>query len=204
MDGGGHELYPGGGAQVGHGGHGDGHHAVGAADGSVALAEAGYDDLVNAQVVKADGDGADVHDGVHGAHLVEHDGVRRGAVRLGLRLGKLAKDGQGKLLGAGGQPRGVDDGAHVRERAVRVVVPMPVIVAVSVLVAVLGLVLVAVLVPPVVVVMVLVLVRAIFAKEPGHVVVVVLVLVVQDDVKVAGGEAALGHAAHAGLKPVDR
>lgn len=89
MDGGGHELYPGGGAQVGHGGHGDGHHAVGAADGSVALVEAGYDDLVNAEVVKADGDGADVHDGVHGAHLVEHDGVRRGAVRLGLRLGRV-------------------------------------------------------------------------------------------------------------------
>ena len=36
VDGDRHELYPGGGAQVGHGGHGDGHHAVGAANGMAA------------------------------------------------------------------------------------------------------------------------------------------------------------------------
>ena len=79
---------------------------------------------------------------------------------------------------------------------VLVLVAVLVLVLVLVLVAVLVLVLVAVAVP-------LVGFFPVLAKEPCHVVVVVLVLVVELHVEVAGIEAALCHAAHTDLEPVD-
>ena len=98
---------------------------------------------MNPQVVEADGDGADVHDGVDGTHLVEQHRVGRRAVRLGLRAGELAEDGERDVLRALRKAGCLDDGMDVRERAVRMVVTMLVLV----LVAVLMLVLVAVVVP---------------------------------------------------------
>ena len=85
---------------------------------------------------------------------------------------------------------------------------------VTMLVAVLMLVLAAVLVAVTMLVLVLVLVLVAVAvllvgffpvlpKEPRHVVVVVLMLVVKLHVEVAGVEAALCHAAHADLEAVD-
>ena len=71
-----------------------------------------------------------------------------------------------------------------------------VLVLVAVLVLVLMLVLVAVPMP-------LVGFFPVLSKEPRHVVVVVLVLVVKLHVEVAGVEAALCHAAHADLEAVD-
>ena len=107
----------------------------------------------------------------------------------------------------------------VRERAVCVVVTVGVIVVVAVsvfmvvLAAVLVFVIVVVLVAVPVLVAMLVLVAvtvplvpffSVLAKEPCHVVVVVLVLPVELHVEVAGVKAALCHAAHADLEAVDR
>ena len=156
---------------------------------------------MDSQVVEADGDGADVDDGVYGAYLVEQHRVGRRAVRLGLRAGELAEDGERDVLRALREAGRLDGGADVRERAVRMVVTMGVLVlvlvTVLVLVAMLVLVLVAVAVP-------LVGFFPVLAKEPCHVVVVVLVLVVELHVEVAGAKAALCHAAHANLEALDR
>ena len=86
--------------QVDDSGDGNGHEAVGAADGAVALGERLDYDVLNTQVVEADGDRADVDDGVDGAHLVEHDGVGRFAVSLCLGSGECGKNGEGATLGA--------------------------------------------------------------------------------------------------------
>ena len=57
-------------------------------------------DVLNTKVIEADGDRADVDDGVDGAHLVEHDGLGRFAVGLGLGGGERGKDGDRATLGA--------------------------------------------------------------------------------------------------------
>ena len=58
------------------------------------------DNILDAQVIEADGDRADVNDGVDGAHLVEQDSVGRFAVSLGLGGGEYGKNGEGATLGA--------------------------------------------------------------------------------------------------------
>ena len=66
----------------------------------MALGERLDNDIPNAQVVEADGDRADVNDGIDGAHLVKQDGVGRFAVSLGLGGGERGKDGERATLGA--------------------------------------------------------------------------------------------------------
>ena len=183
------------------------------------------------EVVEADGDRADVDDGVDGPHLVKHHSVGCGAVRGGLGFGKLAKDREGERLGARGELGALDDSADVGHRAVRVrvaVMVVVVMVAVAVLgqvvvaeldgarvlvvVRVLGIVLMRVRVLCIVRVIVLVfapvivrvLVSALVPVEPGHVVVVVLKAVGEAHVKVAGGKAALAHARHDDVKAAYR
>ena len=73
---------------------------MGTADGAVTLGERLDDNILDAQVIEADGDRADVNDGVDGAHLVEHDGLGRFAVSLGLGGGERGKDGERASLGA--------------------------------------------------------------------------------------------------------
>ena len=86
-------------AQVDDSGDGNGHKAVGTVDGSVALGERLDNDVLNTQVIEADGDRADVDDGVDGAHLVEHDGFGRFAVSLCLGISECGKNGEGTTLG---------------------------------------------------------------------------------------------------------
>ena len=119
-------------------------------------------------------------------------------MRLGLRAGELAEDGECGLLGSRREAGGLNDGVDVRKRAVRVVV------AVCMVVLVLMIVPVAVLVFMPMVVAMPVPFFPVLAKEPRHVVVVVLVLAVELHVEVAGVKAALCHAAHADLETVDR
>lgn len=87
-------------AQVDDSGDGNGHETVGTADGAVTLRELLDHDVLNTQVIEADGDRADVDDGVDGARLVEHDGPGRFAVGLGLGGGERGKDGERATLGA--------------------------------------------------------------------------------------------------------
>ena len=87
-------------AQIDDGGHRDGHKAVGTADGAVALRERLDNNILDAQVIEADGDRADVNDGVDGAHLVEHDGLGRFAVSLCLGSSEYGKNGERTTLSA--------------------------------------------------------------------------------------------------------
>ena len=87
-------------AQVDDSGDGNGHETVGTTDGTVTLGERLDHDVLNTQVIEADGDRADVDDGIDGAHLVEHDGLGRFAVSLGLGSGEYGKNGEGATLGA--------------------------------------------------------------------------------------------------------
>ena len=73
---------------------------MGTADGTVTLGERLDHDVLNTQVIEADGDRADVDDGIDGAYLVEHDGLGRFAVGLGLGGGERGKDGDRATLGA--------------------------------------------------------------------------------------------------------
>ena len=199
-------------AQVDDSGDGNGHEAVGAANGSVALGERLDNDVLNTQVIEADGDRADVDDGVDGAYFVEHDGLGRFAVRLGLGGGERSKDSERATLGAIAQLRAVDDLGDVGQGAVMmgvvvavvvVAVLMHVLVAVSMLMLVMMLVL-AMVVMVVMGVFVCVLGGRIVAVEPDHVVIVILELLCQLNIKVAGVDAMLVHARHGNLKAVDR
>ena len=87
-------------AQVDDSGDGNGHEAVGAANGAVGLGKRLDHDGLNTQVSAAVGDGAEVDDGVDGARLVEHDGLGRFAVSLGLGGGERSKDGERTTLSA--------------------------------------------------------------------------------------------------------
>ena len=73
---------------------------MGAANGAVTLGERLDDNVLDTQVIETDGDRADVDDGVDGAYLVEHDGLGRFAVGLGLGGGERGKDGERTTLSA--------------------------------------------------------------------------------------------------------
>lgn len=198
-------------AQVDDSGDGDGHKTVGTVDGAVALGERLDHDIPNTQVIEADGDRADVDDGVDGAHLVEHDGVRRFAVSLGLSGGERGKDGERTTLGAIAQLRVVDNLGDVGQGTVVMVVVTVVVVGVlmRVLVAVDMLVLVMMLMLTMVVMVVMSMLMRVLgvcfvAIEPCHIVVVVLELLCQLNIEVAGVNAVLVHARDGNRKAVDR
>ena len=69
-------------------------------DGAVTLGERLDNNILDTQVIEADGDRADVDDGIDGAYLVEHDGLGRFAVSLGLGSSEYGKNGEGTTLGA--------------------------------------------------------------------------------------------------------
>ena len=163
-------------AQIDDSGHRDGHEAVGTADGAVALRERLDNNILDAQVIEADGDRADVNDGVDSAHLVEHDGIGRFAVCLGLGNGERGKDGEGATFGAVAHLRAVDDRCDIVQRAVVMVVGvMMVLVVMAVgLVVMLVAVLMLAMVMMAVLVLVCVLDSCFVAVEPCHIVVVVL------------------------------
>ena len=183
---------------------------MGAVDGTVTLGERLNHDVFDAQVVEADGDRADIDDGVDGAHLVEHDGLGRFAVCLGLGGSQRGKDGESAALGTATQLRAVDDGGDVCQRTVVMVVGVMVaLVAMTLMV-----VLVAVVVLDMVVMMVLMLVHmlmvmlvldsSLITVEPGHIVIVVLEFLCQLDVEIAGVDAMLVCARDGNRKAADR
>ena len=163
-------------------------------------------DVFNAQVVEADGDRADIDDGVDGAHLVEHDGLGRFAVCLGLGGSQRGKDGESAALGTATQLRAVDDGGDVCQRTVVMVVGVMVaLVAMTVsLMAMLVAVFVLVLVMVMMVVLMHMLDSCFVAVEPGHIVIVVLELLCKLDVEIAGVDAMLAYVRHGDRKAVDR
>ena len=73
---------------------------MGTVDGAVTLGERLDNNILDTQVIEADGDRADVDDGIDGAYLVEHDCLGRFAVSLGLGGGERGKDGDRASLGA--------------------------------------------------------------------------------------------------------
>ena len=173
----------------------------------MAFGEGRDDHVIDVQVVKADGGGNDVDDGVHGAHLVEVDLFDGDAVSLGFRLGYDVKDSVRELAGTGREGTCIDDGCDLLWSAVFVVVMvgmtvdmvmhviMVMIMFVIMMVAMLLVVVMVVIVPMVVLVMVvmlmLVLVMVVLVTvfvessvEPLHVVVVSIDFLVEHHVKV--------------------
>ena len=75
------------GEQIGRGGGGDGHHAVGTADGAAAHVNGGGQNLVRAEQIQGVAHAGDIRHRVQRPHLVVVDVPHRAAVGLGLRLG---------------------------------------------------------------------------------------------------------------------
>jgi hypothetical protein len=127
-------------------------------------------------------------------------------VGLGLGGGERGKDGERATLGAITHLRAIDDGGDVRQGTVVMVVG--VMVALVAMTVGLMVMLVAVTVLVVVMMVVLVLMHMLgscfVAVEPGHVVVVVLELLCQLNVKVAGVDAVLVYACNGNRKASDR
>jgi hypothetical protein len=65
-------------------------------------------EFVNAEKFKADGGADDVHDGIHGAYLVEMDLFDGHLMNLGLGFGETREDFAGAFGGAWGELRFVD------------------------------------------------------------------------------------------------
>ena len=151
-------------------------------DGAHALPKLFDDDALDVEVVEAEGGGNDVDDRVDGTDLVEVDLVGRGAVGLRLRLGDDAEGVLGEVTRTPREVCGLEEREHVGERAVLVVVMVLVIMVMLMLV------------------MVREGVGGAFGMQPGHVVVVGLVLLVEDDIEVAGVDAVLADAADSHLK----
>ena len=140
-----------------------------AAHRAVPAGQIGHHDPVGRQVVGRHGDGDDVGDGIHGAHLVEVNFPHGHAVGPRLSIGHEAEHTVRNGLGAIGHGSTVDDLRYFRRAAVMMVtggtVTMVVIVGVT---------------------MVMVMAVAVLACAPlpvqvGHIVVVVLVGGVQHD-----------------------
>ena len=93
-----------------------------AAYGPASLAKEGNHDLVDVERIETHGRRDDVDDGIDGAHLVEVDLLRRGAVRLGLRLGQDLEHALGRAPCAPGQRAGVDDRKDIGQAAMFMVI----------------------------------------------------------------------------------
>ena len=105
---------------------------MGADDGAGALAEAGDDAVLDAEVVEEDGRADDVRDGVERADLVEVDLIEGTPVGLGLGLGNDAEGPQGDVAGAVGHRQVAEDVLHVGQA------PMVVMVMFALVVMMLG------------------------------------------------------------------
>lgn len=100
----------------GRGGHGD--EAVLAAHRAVPAGQIGHDNAVGRQVVGRHGDGNNVGDGIHGAHLVEVNFPNRYAMSPRLGVGHEAEHAVRDGLGAVGHGGTVDDLRYFRRAAV--------------------------------------------------------------------------------------
>ena len=113
-------------AMLGHrgayGGYGYGQYAMRAAYGSASLTQEGNYDLVDVERVETHGRRYYVDDGVDGTHLVEVDLFRRGAVRLGLRLGQDLEHALCRAPCTLGQRAGVDDCKDIGQAAMLMMV----------------------------------------------------------------------------------
>ena len=152
-----------------------------AAHRAVPAGQIGHHDPVGRQVVGRHGDGDDVGDGIHGAHLVEVNFPHGHAVGPRLSIGHEAEHTVRNGLGAIGHGSTVDDLRYFRRAAVMMVtggtVTMVVIVGVTV----------------VMVMAVAVLACAPLPVQVGHIVVVVLVGGIQHDAEVADVQTRLLH-----------
>lgn len=196
-----------GGNDVGDSRNWNGKHAVSGTYAAVSLAEGRDDDVVNVEVIDAEGGGNYVDDGVNSADLVEMHLLERYAMGLRLGLGNDIKDAVSDIARAVAEGAGVDDGLYLGGAAMFVVVVVGVVMFVIVIVMVvvvmlmmvvmvmivmvmivLMMVVMVVLMMVVMVMLVLMLVTIEVAVEPLHVVVVPIVLGIKHHIKVAGVE----------------
>lgn len=153
------------------GGHGYGQDAVLAADSAVSFTEAGDDNVCDFKGVQADGGADDIHNGIHGTHLVEMYLVYGDAVGFGLRLGQDTEDLLGQRFGSRGHICLTDDRDDLCES--------PMLMVVSVVRMVPG---------------------KTVTMEKVHVVVMVFMGFVQQDVEITGIQPVLFHTGDLDLK----
>ena len=84
--------------ELGHGRRGHGHEPVSTVHETASEVQSRSIDLLDAEIVEADGRPHDIDDGVHGPDLMERDFLGRLAVHLALGLRKLVEHGEGLLL----------------------------------------------------------------------------------------------------------
>lgn len=89
-----------------------------------ALAQMGDDHIGDAQIVEADRGGNDVHDGIHRAHFMEMHLFQRQAVRLRFRFRHDAENALCNGPGMVGHIRAVNDGLHIGQMAVPMMMPL--------------------------------------------------------------------------------
>ena len=209
-----------GGNDVGDSRNWNGKHAVSGAYAAVSLAEGRDDDVVNAEVIDAEGGGNYVDDGVNSADLVEMHLLERHAMGLCLGFGNDIKDSVRDFTRAVAEGAGVDDGLYLGGAAMFVVVVVGVVMFVIVMEVMIMLMMVVMVVlvmmvmimlmmmvvmlmivmMVVMVMLVLMLVTIEVAVEPLHVVVVPIVLGIKHHIKVAGVERRDALATHLNLK----
>ena len=187
-------------ADVGDGGHGDGQRTVRGVDGALPLSERRDDGVGDAEVVEAPGCRSDVDDRIDRSDLVEVNLLGRGSMRLRLRIGEDGEGAGGYGLGACGQLGAIDDGEALRQAAMLMVMMVVMVVIV------------------VMVVMIVVVIvggttlrgvspmgtMSLVGIEPCHIVVVVLVIMVEHHIEIAGSERTRHLARDADLVALER
>ena len=183
---------PGGGAQLaldrpavggdpgekgGGGGRGDGHDAVGAADGTAAHVDGGDHDALGPEQVEGIAHARHIGHGVQRAHLVVVDVAHRAAVGLGLGPGDGVIDPAGVVLHLLGEGQMVDEMGNGAGGGVVVIVPM-LMVMVMIVVVVMVVVMVMLMVMVVVVIVLMVMVVVMMMLMTVLVVVVMMMLMV--------------------------
>ena len=120
-------------------------------------------DFIHSQVVKADCQGNNIHNGVDGSHLMEMDLLNGHIVGLGFSLGNDPEYTAGKSAGSFRHISFLYDGQHIGQVAVLMVMML-----------------------------VVMMMGMLFLPEKiFHIVVMVLMILVQDDIKVAAVDASL-------------
>lgn len=107
-----------------------GNDAVLAAHRTLALRKLGNHYLVSRHIIKTHSEGKHIGNGIHRAYLMEMNLIDRLAMGLRLGLGNDGKNIVGDALGVLGSARRIDDGAHIGQVAMLMMMPVGVIVRV--------------------------------------------------------------------------
>ena len=175
--------------QVGGGGSGHRHDAVGAVDLAAAQMDGGGHDTVGTQHVDCQTDAGDICHRVQSAYLVEMNLLHRHPVGLGLGVRDTGIDGLGSALYLCRDVQGIQQGVNIRRGGVMVGVTVVMAVVVLMVVLVLVVMVMVMFMLVMVVMVMMVLMDMVVPAAQGHIVAVFL-LTADGDVHVGACDAA--------------